>query len=71
MTATVAAAEFPRPVFIITCMRSYSSLVCGMLGQHPRRHAYLLYYRGGCARTVLRNVFVNFGDVGAGTRRVP
>lgn len=24
-----------RPVFILTCMRSYSSLVCGMLGQHP------------------------------------
>ena len=26
----------PPPVFIITCMRSYSSLVCGMLGQHPQ-----------------------------------
>ena len=25
----------PAPLFIITCMRSYSSLVCGMLGQHP------------------------------------
>lgn len=25
----------PQPVFLITCMRSYSSLVCGMLGQHP------------------------------------
>lgn len=24
-----------RPVFILTCMRSYSSVVCGMLGQHP------------------------------------
>lgn len=24
------------PVFILTCMRSYSSLVCGMLGQHPQ-----------------------------------
>lgn len=26
---------FPPPVFITTCMRSYSSVVCGMLGQHP------------------------------------
>lgn len=25
----------PSPLFILTCMRSYSSLVCGMLGQHP------------------------------------
>lgn len=29
------AVAVPPPVFIITCMRSYSSLVCGMLGQHP------------------------------------
>ncbi len=25
----------PPPLFILTCMRSYSSLVCAMLGQHP------------------------------------
>lgn len=25
----------PAPLFILTCMRSYSSLVCAMLGQHP------------------------------------
>ncbi len=25
----------PPPLIILTCMRSYSSLVCGMLGQHP------------------------------------
>ncbi len=43
----------------------------GMIGQQSGRHAYLIDDRGGCARTVLRNVFVNFGDVGAGTRRVP
>ena len=43
----------------------------GMLGQQQGRHAYLLDDRGGCARTMLRNVFVNFGDIGAGTRRVP
>lgn len=24
-----------QPLIILTCMRSYSSLVCGMLGQHP------------------------------------
>jgi hypothetical protein len=24
-----------RPLIILTCMRSYSSLTCGMLGQHP------------------------------------
>lgn len=24
------------PVFVLSCMRSYSSLVCGMLGQHPQ-----------------------------------
>lgn len=30
---------FPPPVFIITCMRSYSSLVCGMLGQHPQLYS--------------------------------
>lgn len=43
----------------------------GMLGQQPGRHAYLIDDRGRCARTMLRNVFVNFGDVGASTRRVP
>lgn len=43
----------------------------GMLGQKPGRHAYLIDDRGGCARTMLRNVFVNFSDIGAGTRRVP
>jgi hypothetical protein len=32
---TSADIDPPAPVFIITCMRSYSSLVCGMLGQHP------------------------------------
>lgn len=42
-----------------------------MLGQKPGRHAYLIDDRGGCARTMLRNVFVNFSDIGAGTRRVP
>ncbi|MBF0334276.1 MAG: sulfotransferase [Alphaproteobacteria bacterium] len=24
-----------QPLIVLTCMRSYSSLVCGMLGQHP------------------------------------
>lgn len=43
----------------------------GMLGQQPGRHAYLIDDRGGCALTMLRNVFVNFVDIGAGTRRVP
>lgn len=31
-----ATADHPPPVFVITCMRSYSSLVNGMLGQHPQ-----------------------------------
>lgn len=26
----------PPPLFLLTCMRSYSSLSCGMLGQHPQ-----------------------------------
>lgn len=34
-TAT-SRGDVPPPLFIITCMRSYSSLVCGMLGQHPQ-----------------------------------
>jgi hypothetical protein len=25
-----------QPLFILTCMRSFSSMVCGMLGQHPQ-----------------------------------
>ncbi|HRY15564.1 MAG TPA: sulfotransferase [Candidatus Competibacteraceae bacterium] len=29
------------PLFILTCMRSYSSLVCGMLGQHPQLYGLL------------------------------
>lgn len=32
MTAPVPA---PRPLFILTCMRSFSSLVSSMLGRHP------------------------------------
>lgn len=28
-----------QPLFILTCMRSYSSLVCAMLGQHPQMYS--------------------------------
>ena len=28
-------SSMPAPLFVLTCMRSYSSLVCAMLGQHP------------------------------------
>ena len=30
-----AEVTIPPPGFIISCVRSYSSLVCGMIGQHP------------------------------------
>jgi hypothetical protein len=33
--------ETPQPLFILTCMRSYSSLVSTMLGQHPRAYGLL------------------------------
>jgi len=31
-------AAVPPPLFLITCSRSYSSLVCAMLGQHPEMY---------------------------------
>ncbi|MEH2557795.1 hypothetical protein V1286_005324 [Bradyrhizobium algeriense] len=43
----------------------------GMLRKQPTCGAYLIDDGRGRAWTVLRNVFVDFGDVSAGTRRVP
>jgi Sulfotransferase family len=33
-----AAAEIPEPVFILAAPRSFSSVVCAMLGQHPQMY---------------------------------
>jgi hypothetical protein len=42
-----------------------------MLSQQPGGPAYLTDDRRGRARAVLRDVLVDFGNVGAGTRRIP
>jgi hypothetical protein len=43
----------------------------GMVSQQPGGPAYLTDDRRGCARTVLRDLLMDFGNVGPGTRRIP